>query len=183
MENFIKKFSNVPNNFTKNFFDFNDNMNLDDFFINLNTASKWLEQSMDYLKETLKSKFEENYDYIKKNSSDNKETIFITSNCFKEVCILTATSRSKEIRKYFISVEKLIKNYYEYSNDKKENFSNIIPSEKKIVYILRDSPEKINNTSNNKEEELYDDYLWIFNYVYIFIMFFYLFTLLRRYFN
>ena len=40
--------------------------------------------------------------------------IFITPNCMKELCMIRCnTKKAKEIRKYFIALEKLIKKYFE----------------------------------------------------------------------
>jgi len=66
--------------------------------------------------------FEEDFDYtieIKKKkqiNSTGKTTyheIFITPNCMKELCMISQTKKAKEVRKYFIALEKLIKKYFE----------------------------------------------------------------------
>lgn len=41
------------------------------------------------------------------------EKILITPNCMKELCMVSQTKKAKEVRKYFIAMEKLIKEYFE----------------------------------------------------------------------
>lgn len=72
------------------------------------------------LKRVLENNFEENYDYTiekiyvkRKVGASMKEKILLTQNCFKELCMISQSKRAKEVRKYFIEMEKLIKRYYE----------------------------------------------------------------------
>ncbi|ARF08265.1 hypothetical protein Catovirus_1_315 [Catovirus CTV1] len=164
MENFVRKFSNVPSNFVKDFFDFNKNVDLDDTFINLEIVSKWTEHSFDKLKDLLKTKFEKEYDYVS-NKSDKEETVLVSANCFKELCILLETPRSKEVRKYFISIEKLIKNYDNTSGEKTN-----------VIYVYNKDEKK----NPEKESVENDDYLWMFMYVFLIIVYVVV-LILRRY--
>jgi phage anti-repressor protein len=123
MEDFLKKFSSVPSGFIKDFFniakeEYNDN----EHKINLNTVVKWLSVIKVNLKRLLVSKFENKYDYLitkekvmnKNNQGANYiENIMITPNCFKELCMISQTPKAKEVRKYFLEVERLIKKYNE----------------------------------------------------------------------
>jgi phage anti-repressor protein len=123
MESFIKQFSKVPENFINDFFiivkeEYFDNEIIIDFEI----VVKWLNVLKENLKKLLLKNFEENYDYTiekKKKKQINSrgatiyEYILITPNCFKELCMISQTAKAKEVRKYFIEMEKIIKRYFE----------------------------------------------------------------------
>jgi len=66
--------------------------------------------------------FEKNYDYTetKKKRKQKNSTgmttyceIFISPNCFKELCMLSLTAKAKDVRKYFIEMEKLVKTFHD----------------------------------------------------------------------
>ena len=91
-----------------------------EFIINIELVCEWLNTRKDNLKKILKDNFEEDYDYAveelyikRKNGTITKEEILLTPNCFKELCMISQSKRAKEVRKYFIEMEKLIKRYYE----------------------------------------------------------------------
>jgi phage anti-repressor protein len=123
MEHFLKKYSSVPNGFITDFFDiakeeYNDN----DHKIDFNIVIKWLLVRKDQLKRLLVSNFENEYDYIinkvkimnrNNHGANYVENIMLTPNCFKELCMLSQTAKAKEVRKYFLEVERLIKKYHE----------------------------------------------------------------------
>jgi len=67
----------------------------------------------------------QNYDYIieyivikRDIGGSTREDTYISSNCFKELCMLSRTGKAKEVRKYFISMEKLVKRYHEMIKEK-----------------------------------------------------------------
>jgi phage anti-repressor protein len=123
MESFIKQFSKVPHDFITDFFiiakeEYSDN----EIIIDFNIVAKWLNVNKNDIKKVLVKNFEENFDYTiekKKKKQINSrgatiyELILITPNCFKELCMISQTSKAKEVRKYFIELEKLIKRYFE----------------------------------------------------------------------
>jgi len=123
MESFIKQFSKVPDNFISDFFiiakeEYSDNEIIIDFEI----VVKWLNVLKENLKKILVNNFEENFDYTiekkKKKQLNSRgatiyELILITPNCFKELCMISQTEKAKEVRKYFIEMEKIIKRYFE----------------------------------------------------------------------
>ena len=83
----------------------------------------WLEVRNDHLKRLL-TKFDEGLDYIieektkvKKNGGTHYHHILITPNCFKELCMISQTQRAKEVRRYFIEMEKLVRRYHEIIQD------------------------------------------------------------------
>jgi phage anti-repressor protein len=91
-----------------------------EFIIDIELIADWLNLQKGNLKRVLKSNFEEDYDYTtektyikSKVGSTMKEDILLTPNCFKELCMIFQSKRAKEVRKYFIEMEKLIKRYYE----------------------------------------------------------------------
>lgn len=164
MEKFINQFTTIPKKFIKDFYaiakeDYKENEKVIDFEI----VCEWLNVRKDHLKRLLIKNFEKEYDYIinkttikhvkdKKVSTMNK--ILITSNCFKEICMLSQSKKAKEVRKYFIEMEKLISRYYETIKDEmykkigllKINQKPKINTKGGIIYILK---------ALNTEETLY----------------------------
>lgn len=129
MEKFLKKYSTVPNGFIEDFFDISKEIyNDDELSINFDKIVKWLDVTKGNLKRLLiNSGFTENYDYISrnvivKNNANNRshtvEEIYVTPDCFKELCMLSQTPKAKEVRRYFLSVEKLIRRYHFYIQEK-----------------------------------------------------------------
>jgi len=49
----------------------------------------------------------------KQNGGQNKETILLTVDCFKNFCMLAGTPKSKEIRKFYIKMENIMHQYTE----------------------------------------------------------------------
>jgi phage anti-repressor protein len=123
MEQFLKRFSDVPNGFIQDFFDISkESCSDDDPSIDFDVVVEWLDVRKDNLKRLLVKNFELNYDYTitefkRKNSAGNGtnyvEVIFLTPDCFKELCMLSQTAKAKQVRKYYLSIEKLVKRYHE----------------------------------------------------------------------
>ena len=146
IRDFLKKYSMLSNEFIDDFYniyEFNESNN-NDFIINLETISKWLNCEKSKLKKTLVNTYALNYDWtIKKEhpqnkvSKSNKEIILLTPDCFKRLCLLSKTKKAEEVRTYYLELEKLINNYKDY----------IIKNLKKTVEILENNqkeiPEKI----------------------------------------
>jgi phage anti-repressor protein len=155
MENFLKQFSTIPHNFITDFFiiakeEYTDN----EIIINFDLVSKWLNIRKDNLKKILINNFEEKFDYaietIKKkhpntNRISNYDEILITPNCLKELCMISQTSKAKEVRKYFIEMEKLIKRYFETIKEEMYKKIGLLETNQKsktniiggIIYILK----------------------------------------------
>ena len=100
--------------------------NQNDFIISLDDIYKWIGFTRkDSAKSVLLRHFENNIDYIIKNfqrspdvlaSSQSSrgplpEKILLTVDCFKTFCLISATSKSKQIYNYYIKMEKIIFNY------------------------------------------------------------------------
>ena len=122
MESFIKKYTTIPRNFIEDFFDIVKESYADtDIIIDFDIVCKWLEIKKSHLKETLVGKFEKDFDYMetkltkksKKTASNNYIEVKITPQCFKELCMISQTPKAKEVRKYFLELEKIIKKYQE----------------------------------------------------------------------
>lgn len=122
MIRFLKTYSNVPNGFTDDFFSIvSPEYNDEDIVIDFDIIVKWLEVRKDNLKAILVKKFSNNFDFTitkktKKNNKNNRvhvvEKILVTPDCFKELCMISQTPKAKEVRLYYIELEKLIKKYY-----------------------------------------------------------------------
>ena len=155
MQNFLKKYSDVPSGFVKDFFEISkESYNSNEFAINFMTVIKWLKVRKDHLKRLLLKNFEEDYDYTiqkikiknkKRNGSNYQDLIYITPDCFKELCMISQTTKAKQVRKYYLSIEKLIKKYHQHIQDKlykelgliKKNQKPIVNKKKGVVYILK----------------------------------------------
>ena len=115
IKNFLKKFTNVSNSFIDDFFSINNYTDFsNNFIINLDIVSKWLEVHKGNIKNTLIKSYKKNIDYtiekIKKvkgsgSGATLKEKILLTPNCFKKICQLTKSKKGNEVREYFIKVE------------------------------------------------------------------------------
>ena len=173
MEKFLIKYSNVPKKFIDDFFNIAKEEYIDNIpSINLDKVSSWLNILKGNLKKILISKFEENFDYvISKVKNTNRTTgaairdlIMITPDCFKELCMISQTSKAKEVRKYFLEIEKLIKRYKQDIEDNinkelgllKKNQKPNVQINSGIVYIRETEVEgilKIGKTENNKKRD------------------------------
>ena len=115
IKDYIKKFTILPDNFIDDFYFILDKDYVGDKpSINLNLVSDWLNIDKSSIKRTLVRNFEDIYDYtieVLKGKS-HEEKILLTSNCFKELCMISRSKNSKLVRKYFIEMERLIKTYY-----------------------------------------------------------------------
>jgi phage anti-repressor protein len=155
MEDFLKKFATVPPDFLHDFLiiakeEYSDNQ----IVINFETVAKWLITNKSDIKKILISKFIENIDYtikkIKKTHTTYRgaslyEEILITPDCFKTLCMISQTEKAKEVRKYFLDIEKLVKRYYETIKESLYKKIGLLETNQKpkinikggVVYIIR----------------------------------------------
>jgi phage anti-repressor protein len=155
MEKFLKQFSTIPHDFITDFFiiakeEYMDN----EIIIDFDVVSKWLNMTKGNLKRLLIDKFEKNFDYVikkikKKQINSNGSTIYeeilITPNCMKELCMVSQTAKAKEVRKYFIEMEKLVKRYFENIKEEMYKKIGILENNQKpklnvnggVIYILK----------------------------------------------
>jgi len=70
-----------------------------------------------------------------KRGAHNKQYIIISPDCFKELCMHVGTEKAKEIKKYYINLEKVFKFYLEYQNQyqqlQNQQIQNELEEEKK----------------------------------------------------
>lgn len=129
--------------------------NNNDFIINTENICNWL--GFSYIKNLIrliKSKFKENIDYIIKfnqtiNSRSDKQTIFISINCFKKLCLKAGTERSDQIHDYYLNLENIIMEIV-----KNEFNQNILLKEKEFNEILLLKDSEINNLLEFKNKEI-----------------------------
>ena len=151
LQEYLKKFSSISNKFIDDFFGlYNENTEDNDFVIDIESVSKWLKIIRGNIKTTLSETYRENIDYkISINKSITagrpRETIYLTPDCFKRICMLTKSSKGEEVRTYYIQLEKHIDKYKDnIINDLRtrvkvleRNMKPIeIPKDEGVVYVL-----------------------------------------------
>lgn len=99
-----------------------------------------------------------------KRGAHNKQYITLSPDCFKELCMHVGTAKSKEIKKYYIELEKVFKFYLEYQNEYRKielNNKNMELEEKEKELI--DAKDKIMDMSRDFEckEIKYDEFIYI----------------------
>lgn len=126
----------------------NDN---DEFPINLDDLSKWLDVNRHKIRKTLVRSYNKGKDYVqtteKIDKGQLKYVIRISKDCFKELCMKTKSKYGDLIRKYFVVVEKMYREYmlntildrqrtdgYDYAD---KNYENVKYPIGNAVYILR----------------------------------------------
>jgi phage anti-repressor protein len=74
------------------------------------------------LKKKLTDDFIENIDYNieRKSGATHVEIIKITPDCFKHLCMMSQTKKAKEVRLYFLNIEKIIRQYHQEIQNKME---------------------------------------------------------------
>jgi hypothetical protein len=114
LQDFIKQFSKVPENFINDFFVIIKEYPNNKIIIDFEIVVKLLNVRKDSLKKILVDNFKEMFDYkiekrkkkqINSRGATIYEYILITPNCFKELCIFSNTSKAKIIRKNYIKLE------------------------------------------------------------------------------
>ncbi len=155
MEDFLKKFSSIPHKFITDFYVIaKETYDENQIIIDFDLIAKWLNVQKNHLKEVLIKNFEERFDYTseKKQKEQINSTgrttyyeILITPNCFKELCMISQTSKAKEVRKYFIAMEQLIKRYHDNIEENMRKEIGLLKINQKpktkikggVLYILR----------------------------------------------
>ena len=133
------------------------NYNKHEFIIDLDDIWKWLGFSRkDPAKRLLEKNFENNIDYkitsIQKEKTtpllggagSNKESILMTINTFKELCIKADTNKAKDIRKYFIKLEYIL---HEIINEEAKEL-------KELVFKQQQEIKNKNEIITKKEQEV-----------------------------
>lgn len=154
LKSFLKKYSTISNYFIDEFLDiYNPETQNNDFIISLDKIAIWLDSLKGRLKETLKMSYKKNIDYIiKKNNKiskgsggHNREDIYLTSEAFKRLCMMSRTKKSEQVRQYFLEMENLVNKYKNHIiesmqqkiNQLEHNQKPKVNSSKKIIYVFR----------------------------------------------
>lgn len=123
LENFLISNSKINKKFIKDFFGFQKTDQFKDykpFTINLDDVAFWLESLKANLKSTLITSYIKDVDFIiikpllmpnHDQPKHNKETIIITSDTFKMLCMRSKTKKADKVRQYYLSLEKMIDEY------------------------------------------------------------------------
>lgn len=129
---------------------------LNDFIIDLDDVYKWLQFSnKDNALRTLKNNFIENehYKFVdideKKEGrgGHNRKTILITVNTFKLMCFIASTSKAKEIRMYYLKLEKI---FHDTIDEQEKGFKNefnnmLLEKDTKIIKYEKDKKNDRHN--------------------------------------
>jgi len=157
---FLKKYSTIPNQFLDDFFKLFNYESIDNTekIVNGNDVVKWLQIQKHNLKKTLKKSYIKDVDYsiskvtkLKGTGGQKNEIVMMTIDCFKMICQSTQSKKGKDVRIYFIEVEKLLNKYKSYIIQGLENKITILEKKRKpkinpqkgIIYVFRtpDTPE------------------------------------------
>ena len=128
LQEYLIRYSGVNREFIKDFISIQQSKSSQEnypFVINLDLIIKWLQiDQKGSLKRTLISSYIKRLDYIilpyskvkqKKGSGGmNKETILVTTNCFKRICLKTKSVMSDKIVDYYLALENLLVEYQKY---------------------------------------------------------------------
>jgi phage anti-repressor protein/predicted GIY-YIG superfamily endonuclease len=163
LSEYLKKHSLISSKFIDDFFSLYDHKTLDtDFVINLDILAIWLNAIKGSLKETLMKSYTEDIDYKVIKQNNNKkgrpyETIMLTPDCMKRLCMLSRSPKAEEVRTYYIELEKHIDKYKNIIFEKYEINQKPIPQSENegVVYVLQTDLDlqgvyKIGKTSDFK---------------------------------
>lgn len=150
MQEYLKKYSTVSNQFVDDFFGlYVVSTKLNDYVINIDVVAKWLKSTKAHLKETLIRSYTKNLDYkiSKGNSTGGRpsEIILLIPDCFKRLCMLSKTKKAEEVRTYFLQLEKHIDKYKNYIVEALEKRVNVLENNQKplsktkkgVLYVFK----------------------------------------------
>jgi len=91
----------------------------------------------------LKNNFEEETDFCsclfrsKKGSGGHNEVKYsLTVDCFKSFCMMAGTDRGKEVRKYYLAVEKALLDIYRYTPAPVSDFSSEVRQLERFLNVM-----------------------------------------------
>jgi phage anti-repressor protein len=82
------------------------------------------------------------------HGGQNKETILLTVDCFKNFCMLAATTKAKEIRSYYVKMENIMHEYYKNFQSKNNELQTSLQVSQKETSVKRH--EVLIETNKNK---------------------------------
>lgn len=121
------------------------------FPVHFDDAWQWMEYSRkDSAKRILEKNFVEGEDYqlhkvvepTPAGGSSNREEIYLTANCFKEMGMMAGTEKGKEIRRHFIRCEEKLKELLKAKQQSKPEPEPDRPQFKELPVIMP-TPEEI----------------------------------------
>jgi len=154
-KDFLLKYSSINKTFLE---DFNEIINenylnmTDEFVINSNNLLKWLNiSSRKDFHDTIKRSYKLSIDYILKPISknykggNNEKIYMLTPDCAKMILQSTKSEKGKEIRKYFIEIEKMLYKYKDIIIKSLQNENELlknnqkpkIRTKEKTIYIFK----------------------------------------------
>lgn len=165
LENFLIENSDISKKFIKDFFGFQKTDKFKDykpFTIDLDDVAYWLDAVKSNLKSTLTITYIKDIDFIvvksvllgnQQQPKHNKETILLTSDTFKMLCMRSKTKKADKVRQYYLSLEKMIDDYIEIIIDNLNTKINVLENDLKKddltkgghVYIFEEV-DQINET-------------------------------------
>ena len=121
LRDFLKTYSSVPNAFIDDLFEMvGETTSQTDLVIDLEKGAKWLGANKSKLLQTLRRSYVEGVDFTvtsspvdnnKKYGGNRHNTVLVSPDCFKLMCMRTASSRGELVRMYFLAIEDLLKKY------------------------------------------------------------------------
>lgn len=117
LRDFLKKYSTVPNKFIDSFYEIQTNNMDTKFKMDLDMITKWLDTKKGSLKETLERSYNLDIDYTieqypnKGRGGIPTDKIYLTTDCFKRLSMLTKSPRGELVRSYYIQLEELLDRY------------------------------------------------------------------------
>jgi len=119
LQTYLKTYSVINNKFIDDFFSlYKYTTTSSDFVIDLDMVSRWLSSNKASIKRTLIKTYTEKIDYsvtIQPSTGGRpSETIMLTPDCFKRLCMLSKTTKAEQVRTYFIEVEAHLDKYKNY---------------------------------------------------------------------
>lgn len=91
-----------------------------------------------------------------KRGAHNKLYIIVSPNSFKELCMLVGTKKSKEIKRYYINLEKVFKSYLSYQN---EFNSNLLETKNEEIKQIKDDSVSLIKNNEIRTQSLLDAYI------------------------
>jgi hypothetical protein len=149
--------------FIVNFYCYLNYNTLRDFVVLLESIWKWLGYTRaDNCKAVLVKNFVENVDYkieelapeisgASLHGGHNKESIKMTVNCFKMLCLKSKTSKADEIHKYYVNLEEMMNEMVFEQSEKLRNQLMLMDQE---LVLKNQETEELRNQLTLKDQEI-----------------------------
>jgi superfamily II DNA or RNA helicase len=118
LKQYLKDNSTVDHKFIDDFYSFYDEgQNENDYVINIEKLSNWLEIKKENLKRLLENNFEKDKDYIIKEKikgvgkgigKNNRKCVMLSYVCSKLLCMISKSPKSSVIKKFYIDLDIII---------------------------------------------------------------------------